>query len=58
MFREILMIADFLGINSKITFYENDLVGIRVDVSEKSKGEQTYSHKFVNIPLFQFVVRR
>jgi hypothetical protein len=51
------MIAEFLGITSKITFNENSIVGIGVDFSEKIKDEQTYGHKFFNIPILKFVVR-
>jgi hypothetical protein len=52
------MIADFLGITSKITFHENPLVGTGFDVCEKIMDELTYSHIFANIPFLQFVVRR
>jgi hypothetical protein len=52
------MIAEFLGITTKITFYENPLVGIGVEVQEKIMDEETYSHIFANILFLQFVARR
>jgi hypothetical protein len=52
------MVAEFLGITSKITFHENPLVGIGVTFSEKIMDEQTYSHIFASIPFLQIVVRR
>jgi len=64
-FREILMIADFLGVTSKNTLHGKPFVGTWVVLFRNSYGRRERErerererHKAANTPFLQFVVRR